>query len=284
MEMDFLRPVLASDADDLFSLIYRSPVTDTLIWDGPPSLEAFRQDLIEREASTASGEAHIFTILEAATGAPIGSASIHPDADHTRGDIGLWVGIPYQGNGYGTRVVRRLVAYGFDHLRLEKVEGYVFTGNEASRWIFEKNGFLLEGTIRNAVRKRGHIVDEWLFGITRQDYERRCVYILHLCSQQDWEAAQAAGEFHPNSLKIEGFIHCSRPEQILDVANRYYRGTLDLVLLNIMREQVIPEIVWERSGKDDFPHIHGPINIDAIAGVLPLSPDEDGKFRQFPAI
>ncbi len=193
--MDSLRPVRSTDADDLFPLIYRSPVTDTLKWDGPPSLEVFRKDLIEREARTASGEAHIFTIIDRGSGSPAGSASIHPDDEHLRGDIGLWVAEPHQGKGYGTRVVRELSAYGFDQLGLEKIEAYIFTGNEASRWIFEKNGFMLEGTIRSAVRKRGQVLDEWLFGITRQDYERRKAYLLHLCSREDWDAAQALAEY-----------------------------------------------------------------------------------------
>ena len=55
---------------------------------------------------------------------------------------------------------------------LKKLEATVFVGNHASRRAFEKNGFTLEGTIRRAVRKRGVLVDEWLFGIVG---EERCV-------------------------------------------------------------------------------------------------------------
>ncbi len=282
--MKLIRPVKGEDADSLFPLIYQSPITDSILWDGPTSLEVFRQDLEEREARTAGGDAHIFTISREGTGAPVGSASIHPDDDQLRGDIGLWVGVPQQGKGYGTQVVRELVAYGFDQLGLEKIEANIFTGNWASRRIFEKNGFLLEGTIRSADRKRGQIVDEWLFGITRQDYERRSAYILHLCTRQDWDAAQAQGEFRPDSLAVEGFIHCSRPEQILDVANRYYKGIEGMLLLKIERERIVPEIVCEASDGDDFPHIYGPINIEAITAVIPFSPDADGKFRKFPPI
>ena len=60
--------------------------------------------------------------------------------------------------------MRLLARYAFDELGLAKLEATVFVGNVASRRIFEKNGFLLEGTIRRAVRKRGRFVDEWLFG------------------------------------------------------------------------------------------------------------------------
>ena len=43
----------------------------------------------------------------------------------------------------------------------------------ASRRISEKNGFTLEGTLHHAQRKRGVFLDEWLFAILREDFERR---------------------------------------------------------------------------------------------------------------
>jgi uncharacterized protein (DUF952 family)/RimJ/RimL family protein N-acetyltransferase len=283
-DMELLRPVQGADAEPLFPLIHRTPVTDTILWDGPDSLDEYRHNLAERESQTARGEAHVFTIIGVPSGNPTGSASIRPDAGYFRGDLGLWIGELYQGKGYGTRVVRRLVAYGFEQLDLMKIDAYVFTGNHPSQRIFEKNGFLLEGTIRSAVRKRGHAVDEWLFGITRQDYERRAALILHLCKHQEWEAAQAIGEYRTASLEEEGFIHCSRPEQILDVANHFYPGREDLVFLKISIMRVEPEILWEPSDGEEFPHVYGPINLDAVGAVVPFTPDADGKFRKFPAV
>jgi len=167
-----LRLVLAEDADALFPLIYKTGVSDTLLWDGPASLAEFQRALTERAGQAARGEIHNFTIIETVTGKPIGSASIRPDAANFRGDIGLWIGKPFQGKGYGTQTVRWLLVYGFEHLGLEKIEASVFVGNWASRRIFEKNGFALEGIIRKAVRKYGQAVDEWVFGITREDYRK----------------------------------------------------------------------------------------------------------------
>ena len=69
-------------------------------------------------------------------------------------------------------MIGQLIGYGFGVLNLEKIEGSVFVGNWASRRIFEKTGFQLEGTIRIAVKKRGVGVDEWLFGILREEYLR----------------------------------------------------------------------------------------------------------------
>jgi len=278
-----LRAVRASDADDLFPLIFHSRVTDTLAWDGPASLAELRQDLAEREVLTARSERHIFTIVEQTSSRPVGSASIRPDGQAFRADVGLWVAEQYQGRGYGTLVVRRLIKYGFERLGLEKIEASIFTGNWASRRIFEKNGFLLEGTIRSALRKRGRIVDEWLVGLTRPEYATRRTVILHLCPQSDWQAAQAQGVYRATSLESEGFIHCSRPEQLLEVANRYYQGAADLVLLWIELGNLEPEVRWEGAEGDDYPHIYGPVDLKAISAVTQFEPDADGRFRKFPA-
>ena len=59
-----LRPVAATDAQSLFRLIFRTPISDTLAWDGPESLDDLRASLSERELKTKRGELHQFTIIE----------------------------------------------------------------------------------------------------------------------------------------------------------------------------------------------------------------------------
>jgi RimJ/RimL family protein N-acetyltransferase len=161
-----LRPLVASDADPLYPLVAGTDVADTLLWDGPESLSEFRDAIAERAAKVARGEVHMFAIVT--EDAPVGTLDVRPENDF-RGDVGLWIGRGHHGRGYGTEAVRLATRYAFDRLRLAKLEATVFVGNVASRRIFEKNGFLLEGTIRRAVRKRGRFVDEWLFGQLREE-------------------------------------------------------------------------------------------------------------------
>lgn len=277
-----LRPVLGVDAGILFPLVYRTRVADTLAWDGPASFEEFQQSLAEREVQTSLGQRHVFTIVDPISDKPIGMISVRPDSQNFRGDIGLWLGEMYQGRGYGTQTVRKLVEYGFEHLGLEKIEACVFTGNWASRRVFEKNGFLLEGTIRSAIRKRGLAVDEWLFGLTLPEFSAWRGVILHLCPRTVWEKAKKEGVYQPESLELEGFIHCSRLVQILDVANRFYFREKDMLLLWVELKLLQPEVRWEPADGDDFPHVYGPINLDAVIAVTPFAPDDDGRFRQFP--
>ena len=56
-------------------------------------------------------------------------------------------------------------------------------------------------------------------------------YIIHLCQEIEWQAAQQLGIYKNKSLDQEGFIHCSQPHQILQVANRFYQGIPGLILM-----------------------------------------------------
>jgi ribosomal-protein-serine acetyltransferase len=162
-----LRSISESDADALFPLIFRSNVTDTLVWDGPESIEALKTMLRDREEKTRAGMLHAFAILN--NGLPIGTIRIGPNKIHASGDIGLWIGSQFQGHGYGTESVRLISAFGFEQLNLHRLEARVFVGNMASRRVFEKNGFSLEGILRQAALKRATFLDEWIFGKINQD-------------------------------------------------------------------------------------------------------------------
>ena len=106
--------------------------------------------------------------------------------------------------------------------------------------------------------------------------------IVHICSQPDWQSAQTAGEYRAASLPTEGFIHCSRPEQALDTANRYYAGQQGLLLLWINPATLRAELHWESSHGEVYPHLYGPLNLEAVSQVTPFSPDVDGVFRSLP--
>jgi uncharacterized protein (DUF952 family) len=103
-------------------------------------------------------------------------------------------------------------------------------------------------------------------------------YIVHLCPRKLWVIAQAAGEYRAPSLEADGFIHCSRPGQILAVANRFYRGQTGLALLWIDPEKVRAEIRWEAADGEEFPHIYGPLNLDAVFDTRDFPPEADGSF------
>jgi uncharacterized protein (DUF952 family) len=103
--------------------------------------------------------------------------------------------------------------------------------------------------------------------------------IFHLCLPQDWEKSQVRGEYRPDSLAQEGFIHCSKSDQIIEVANRYYTGVPVMVELTIDPEKLSSEIRWEISAQVFYPHVYGPINLEAVVKVSEIRPEPDGVYR-----
>lgn len=106
--------------------------------------------------------------------------------------------------------------------------------------------------------------------------------IYHIASQASWSAAQKSGIFSADSLMSDGFIHCSKIDQILRVADNYYANQHGLVILVVDPSRLKPEVRWE-TGTDKadelFPHIYGPLNLDAVVHVLDFEPGTDGKFH-----
>lgn len=105
--------------------------------------------------------------------------------------------------------------------------------------------------------------------------------IMHICNYPAWRQTLQDGEYAPVSLKKEGFIHCSTPDQVVDVANSLYKGQTELFLLFIDEEKVESNVVYEdlyELGKL-FPHIYGPLNLDAVTQIVEFTPDEDGNFK-----
>lgn len=107
--------------------------------------------------------------------------------------------------------------------------------------------------------------------------------LVHMCSTDEWEAAQAAGELRPASLSEAGFVHLSTPQQVHLPANRLYAGRTDLVLLHIDHARLSSPIRWEPGVAGDpdamvFPHLYGPLPTNAVIRVTSYRPGADGRF------
>ena len=106
--------------------------------------------------------------------------------------------------------------------------------------------------------------------------------IYHIAAAADWERAQRQGAYtmstRGRTLAEEGFIHASTAEQVPLVAAAYYRDVPDLVLLVIDTERVRPELRYEQvpGQPDPYPHIYGPLNLDAVLETRPFQPPAPG--------
>ncbi|MFV6033074.1 DUF952 domain-containing protein [Streptomyces sp. NPDC056264] len=105
--------------------------------------------------------------------------------------------------------------------------------------------------------------------------------LLHVVPLADWSAAPDA-PYAPASLAAEGFVHCSPDEAAaLVIADTRYRDVPGpLLVLVIDEERLAGEVRWEGSGGTLFPHVYGPVERDAVASVLEVRRDADGRARE----
>ena len=96
--------------------------------------------------------------------------------------------------------------------------------------------------------------------------------IYHVTTASEWKEAIEKGQYESPSLKNEGFIHCSLPEQIPGVLERYFQGKTELVKLVIDTEKLTSQYIydWSTTVADTFPHVYGPINLDAVIEVVSI--------------
>ena len=111
--------------------------------------------------------------------------------------------------------------------------------------------------------------------------------VFHIAVEADWDEAERRGLYVVPSLDREGFIHCSTSEQVIDTANAFFPGRRDLVLLFVDDQRTTAEVRdepsadaqhggTERGEVELFPHLYGPLNLDAVVAVEPLRPGSDG--------
>lgn len=108
-------------------------------------------------------------------------------------------------------------------------------------------------------------------------------FLLHLCGRSDWDDAQVGGQLCPASLAEVGFVHLSAPYQVHLPANRLFAGRTDLVLLKIDPSRLAAPLRWEPGVPTDpesmvFPHLYGPLPVEAVVEVTTYTPDPDGRF------
>jgi len=113
--------------------------------------------------------------------------------------------------------------------------------------------------------------------------------ICHITTQGAWNSAQDNGVFRSPEFDDIGFIHCSTPEQVLFVANSLFAGRTGLVMLLVDPAKLTSPVRWEPAHNATgrllpvtregfFPHVYGPINLDAVIRTVDLVPNEQGNF------
>lgn len=104
--------------------------------------------------------------------------------------------------------------------------------------------------------------------------------LFHITTEEEWNEHKSNGNYEPESLESEGFIHCSGGHQINDTANHLF-GDHDQILLLIIDVSSLGEEIKYEEAKDNsekYPHIYGPLNTNAVIDKIVVTAEQDGSF------
>ena len=113
-----------------------------------------------------------FAICLVEDGRHIGNIKLGPiQWLHRRADLSLFIGDKScWGLGYASEAIGLVRDWAFRELDLQKLNAGIYAGNIGSRRAFEKNGFELEGTLRQDAVSDGSRVDVWRMGLPRSSW------------------------------------------------------------------------------------------------------------------
>ena len=87
-------------------------------------------------------------------------------------ELGIAIGEKSVWNqGYGTETMQLLLQHGFETLNLNRIYLRVYSTNLRAMRAYEKAGFVLEGTLREAVYKHGNYADVHIMSVLRSEWK-----------------------------------------------------------------------------------------------------------------
>ena len=169
-----LRPVAASDADQLYRLIEanRAYIARWLPWvDSIRTLDDERL-WIERMADVDEHDREQPYAIENG-GVVVGGIGITIEPMNHAGEIGYWIAEEMQGKGIVTRSCRALVDHAFKSRGLHRLFIRTDPENGRSRAIPERLGFVAEGTQRESLYSNGEYRDAVVYSMLAAEWTAR---------------------------------------------------------------------------------------------------------------
>jgi RimJ/RimL family protein N-acetyltransferase len=165
-----LRPVEVADAAGLFAL---DP--ETLRLTGSNQDSAFTLENLENWYATrgTTDDRLDLSIIERATGAWAGEVVLNELSrqNESCGFRILLQGPRFYGRGLGTESTRLVIDYAFGTVGVHRIELEVYDFNPRARHVYEKLGFVHEGTKRDALQWDGKWIDCHCMGLRDRDWQ-----------------------------------------------------------------------------------------------------------------
>ncbi len=164
-----LRKITMSDLDDIYEYASDPEVSKYLLWRPHPD-----KDYTKIYLSTVSSgykKCQFFDWGVEFEGKMIGTCGFTRfDIDNNVGEIGYVLARPYWHKGLGYEAARCVMDFGFNKLKLNRIEVHYMPENIASMRLSERLGMTYEGILRSGVRCKGDYRDVKVASILRSEY------------------------------------------------------------------------------------------------------------------
>ena len=158
-----LRPYSRGDIRELHKAV-RESLTELSPWlpfaHKDYSIQETRDWIKRGPKEWKKGKSYEFAIIDAGDGTILGGCGLNElDKLNRRANLGYWVRTSRIGQGIATDAARLLAKWGFETLKLKRIEILVDTRNERSLRVAEKTGSTREGVLRNRCTTRDEAHD-----------------------------------------------------------------------------------------------------------------------------
>jgi len=155
--------------DDTESLVRHAdnPRIAAMMRDAFPS--PYTRKDAQRFITMATGPAPDLFLAIDINGEAVGGVGIHllDDVKHGTAEIGYWISESLWGKGIMSEAIGSLVPEAFRQYSIVRLQAGIFSNNPASMRVMEKCGFSREAVHRNAIIKKGIILDEVMYVLFR---------------------------------------------------------------------------------------------------------------------
>lgn len=170
-----LRTIEEGDITALFDVIHKNPeLTKYLLWTVPHSLEEMKERYQKLKEEETQGKRKRFGIFykDKIIGAISITHIIHSSGRRiiNSGELGYWISPVYSGKGFVTEAAEKILKYGFDVLKLQKIKAACITENIASEKILQKIGMRKIGTSKDHYFEFERWWDMELYELTRDEF------------------------------------------------------------------------------------------------------------------
>ena len=156
----YLRPAERSDIPLFVAWFSDWRTVRTLGLRAPISI-ASEEQWFERMLADQGKGGYLFVTCLLEDDRPVGNIGLFDLELHNGGaGLGITIGSPDdRGRGLGSDALRAMLGFAFGQLRLERVWLDVYDSNPGARRVYERTGFVAEGTLRHAVFREGRYLD-----------------------------------------------------------------------------------------------------------------------------